>query len=62
MVNPSERGQWRAAERWVNGSLLRDDSFKAYARAVTEFGEDTPEALQYFATQWEDDLFKLGPL
>ena len=59
IVNPSERGMWRAAERWVNGTLVRDDSFKAYARAVSEFG-DSPEARAAFGEWWEREGHQLA--
>lgn len=34
MVDPSKKGQWRAAERFVNGSMSGDEIIGQYAQAV----------------------------
>lgn len=34
MVDPSKRGQWHAAERFVNGNMVQDEIVQRYARAV----------------------------
>ena len=50
LVNPKLTGNWVHAERWVNGTLLTDPQFKAYARAV--FFTDSDDAARANWLQW----------
>ena len=59
MVLPSERGMWVHAERWVNGSLVQQPVFKAYARAVMN-GADDAERRALWETWWNDEGVKLA--
>ena len=40
MVSPARKGQWVHAERWLNGSIVKDPLFRAYARAYTGGADD----------------------
>ncbi len=59
LVNPGLTGNWVHAERWVNGTLLTDPQFKAYARAV--FFNDSDEAIAAaWADWWRTDGYKIS--
>ena len=55
MVNPGQRGMWVHAERWVNGGLVNNPQFKAYARAV---GADDTDAV--WRAWWNETGHKLS--
>ncbi len=59
IVNPADRGMWIHAERWVNGTLVRDPVFKAYARAVTN-GADEAAARELWEQWWNETGVKLA--
>jgi hypothetical protein len=52
MVDPSKGKNWQAAERWVDGTMLEDDVFRGYARAVQAGGDDTAEVERLFKEWW----------
>lgn len=60
MVDPSKRGMWVHAERWVNGTLMNDSQLKAYARAVTGSGGDDAVARQLWEEWWNETGAKLS--
>ena len=60
IVNPADRGMWIHAERWVNGTLVQDPVFRAYARAVVNSGGDETVARQIWEEWWNETGVKLA--
>jgi len=52
-VDPGARGQWAHAERWINGSLTKQELFQGYARAVLN-GADEPAQRVLWEKFWNE--------
>lgn len=53
MVDPSKRGQWQAAERFVNGNMVQQEIVQRYARVVNAL--DQPDARRSFTRWWNTE-------
>ena len=60
MIDPSKRGMWVHAERWVNGTLMQDPQFKAFARAVAASNGSDDVARQLWEQWWAETGSKLS--
>jgi len=54
LVKPGDRGQWVHAERWINGSLTKQELFQGYARAVVNSGGDEAAARVIWEKFWNE--------